>query len=327
MKIEVDLTRVYVDPIPEESITKEMVEELVSNYNPNFRQAPVTFGHPSLEEQVALGFVESVSMDGDILKGVLNLNKEGSRLINEGLVIQGSISFQKGMTDIDGNLLGENGFYILHHALLGSSNPAVADLKKLQEGVIYAKSLNIERVKNGILKSKYSLKAVQEVKMDAEEIKSLVSDVVNESLKSFKKDIDDDWEEKKKSFQKDLESDEENKTKSGEEDEDTSNKDLSDEEDIEDILDIVDKAEDMGIDAKSLKTKNNILKAMSKKSKIKGSLYNKAMDGYFLYKKQEAQKEKDKHVKSMSSIEKEASDVFNKNKDKTTLFYKSKFKE
>lgn len=295
MKIVKDLTGVYKDPISSDrDITQEMLEELADNYQIGFRQAPVLFGHPNEdgEEKPIYGVVKKVWVEGDLLRGELTLNQLGEELINKGLVINESICFQKGITDREGKIVGKTGLYIMHHALLGSSNPAVPELEMATEKYLYSIPLA----------KKTKEKEVFKMEDDNKPLQGYSKKDMDDKLDDFRKEIDDKLDEFKKSFDNEGDQDDQDpedqdpkgqepKSKSVKFDDDQNEDDGKVEESddglsSDEIVDLSRKAFDMGISETRVK---DILRAMCKDKKPS---YKNALQAYSKFLDEKAKKYK-----------------------------------
>jgi len=109
------------------------VLELVDNYDPNYRRAPVILGHNDYNgEKPAYGWVKSLEInDNAIVEAVIEFEDELEELIKKGRYKNVSIEVVKNIQDFDYNSEVE-GPYLLAVALLGGSQPAVSGLKPVE---------------------------------------------------------------------------------------------------------------------------------------------------------------------------------------------------
>jgi hypothetical protein len=193
--IEVELCRPIVDlEDSNRSVTLEMLKEVVENYDVNYKIASVLKGHSAEKEENQLGQVLKIWMDGEILKGLLMLNKLGIKAVVEKLLTKGSVFIPHGRTQTNGKLLGKTGIYLSHYAMLGSSEPHLPDLKpisledqKIIEQYAYAHSMNINNhaIEDSIIEKAYNFlthsKEKKEVhRMDKEEVKRIFEECMGE---------------------------------------------------------------------------------------------------------------------------------------------------
>lgn len=108
-------------------ITVENLKQVVDSYNPAYHEAPIVIGHPKMNTP-AYAWVESVSLDGDVLKATLKqIDPEFNELVKSGKYKKVSASFYT--PDSPSN--PHKGAWSLRHVgFLGAMPPAVKGLKE-----------------------------------------------------------------------------------------------------------------------------------------------------------------------------------------------------
>jgi len=99
-------------------ITREILEEIVKNYDPNYLKAPIKLGHQD-NNQTALGYVEDLFLINDVLYAQINPSSDLIELLNDKKVLSVSAEIR--------NEEGK-GWYLIGLAFLGTDLPAVKGL-------------------------------------------------------------------------------------------------------------------------------------------------------------------------------------------------------
>lgn len=109
---------------------EQEVKDLVNNYKPDFRNAPIILGHNTWEEKPAYGWCQSLELNE---KGVVVANIEYTdeleKFVSQKMYQAVSIEATKKIELFDYE--GHSGPYLLAIAFLGGSQPAVSGLQKI----------------------------------------------------------------------------------------------------------------------------------------------------------------------------------------------------
>lgn len=110
--------------------SKKETQELVSNYDTSYRQAPIILGHNGLfdGEKPAFGWVNSLSInDKDVVVADVEYSDELQDMVSKQMYKNVSIEATKAVDKFDKK--GKKGAYLLAVAFLGGSQPAVQGLQ------------------------------------------------------------------------------------------------------------------------------------------------------------------------------------------------------
>lgn len=108
-------------------ITVDNLQQVVDSYNPAYHEAPIVIGHPKMNTP-AYAWVESVSLDGDVLKANLKqIDPEFNELVKSGKYKKVSASFYT--PDSPSNPV-KGAWSLRHVGFLGAMPPAVKGLKE-----------------------------------------------------------------------------------------------------------------------------------------------------------------------------------------------------
>ena len=97
-------------------ITREILEEIVRNYDVNYLKAPVKLGHQD-NNQTALGYVETLYLINDVLYAQINPSSDLIELLND-----------KKVLSVSAEIRNEGSWYLIGLAFLGVDLPAVKGL-------------------------------------------------------------------------------------------------------------------------------------------------------------------------------------------------------
>jgi len=115
-----------VDPDTGKPITQEQCEEACANYRPDYREAPLCVGHPSLDAP-AYGWAKQFTMDGPVMKAHLTRVSDGlKQAVRDGHYRKVSVALWRNhfVPWLDRAI-----YYPKHIGLLGAAAPAIPDLK------------------------------------------------------------------------------------------------------------------------------------------------------------------------------------------------------
>lgn len=106
-----------------EKLSQEDMQEIVDNYDAEYREAPLVIGHPKTDDP-AYGWVKKLMIKKDSLLALIEkIPDKLVKAINEGMFKKISISWVT---------IKNKGLYLWHVGLLGAEKPAVAGLAPVQ---------------------------------------------------------------------------------------------------------------------------------------------------------------------------------------------------
>lgn len=184
------------------TFTTDDLNKIASDYDPNFRIAPLVVGHPSMlkveGERPAHGVITALQVIGDSLQAKIdNLSDEVRTGLSSGRWINRSIETMKfGRGD-------DRGWYLTGLALLGGSQPAVDamlsdDGEKCCIDYNETESTEIDNsqppplTKGAANMDAAELKRLEAVELQAGEVKALKTEItqLSESLKAFTTELE-----------------------------------------------------------------------------------------------------------------------------------------
>jgi len=109
--------------------TAQDLADIAASYKPELKEAPLTVGHPE-SDRPAYGWVESVSVDGDVLlMTTRQVEAQFAQMVADGRFKKRSACFYPPNSP---NNPTRGKWYLRHVAFLGAQPPAVAGLKDIQ---------------------------------------------------------------------------------------------------------------------------------------------------------------------------------------------------
>ena len=104
-------------------LTRAEMQEIIDNYDPEYREAPLVIGHPKDNKAPAWGWVKKLKALSDSILALVEVTDDRIReIMQKGLYKKISMAFA--------NIKGK-GLYLWHVGLLGATQPAVAGMTEV----------------------------------------------------------------------------------------------------------------------------------------------------------------------------------------------------